>query len=376
LIPLGAALFYACQNQKALAYITASHLPKEWNGVKFFHPSGEGFVEEENFQVRDEFMKGKITKGKNKGKIFQISNKEIIEDYKKYLISKIKAKKKLRTALDCGNGMASMIVKDLFEKAGFSTVPIFDKLDGSFPNRSPEPEEDPLTRLKAESEKADIGIAYDGDADRMVLVDNKGRKLTPEQVSFLVLSELLKKEQGPIVANVECSRVLDDIAMEFSREIIRIRVGHPYIVSEALKKKAPFGVESSGHYTIPSVVPFDDSLAASLYAASALSAKDEKLSEIVDKIKAYPLGRVNFKCSDEKKFLIIKKLKERFMKEYQNVNIVDGVRIDFDKGWVLIRASNTEPLIRLTVEADNEKEFEKLKESFCKILEREINAYS
>jgi len=372
LIPMGAALFYTCKNNKTLAYITASHLPKEWNGVKFFHPNGEGFIEEENSRIRDEFLKGRIIKGKKQGESFYINSKEIIEDYKKYLLSKIQVKKKLRIVLDCGNGMASLIAKDLFEKAGFSVIPLFDELDGSFPNRNPEPDADMLTRLREESEKADLGIAYDGDADRIVLVDDKGRKLTPEQVSFLVLSELLKKESGGIVANVECSRVLDDIAKKFNRNIIRFRVGHPYLVHEALNKKASFGVESSGHYIIPSLVPFDDSLAVSLYAASVLSEKYEKLSKIVDRIKSYPLDRVNFKCPDEKKFSVIKKLKERFLKAYNNVNTTDGVRIDFDKGWVLIRASNTEPLIRLTIEADNKKEFEKLKEDFSKILEEEI----
>jgi phosphomannomutase len=372
LVPMGAALFYTLKKNKVLAYITASHLPKEWNGVKFFHPSGDGFVEEENFMVRDEFLKGKIIKGKREGEVFHLENKDVIEDYKRHLLSGVQAKKKIRVVLDCGNGMASMMVKDLFDKAGFTAVALFDEMDGTFPNRNPEPGEDPLTKLKQAAEKADLGIAYDGDGDRMVIIDDKGRKLTPEQVSFLLLSELLKKEAGPIIANVECSRVLDDIAKQFSRNVIRIRVGHPYIVSEAHRNEASFGVESSGHYVIPSLVPYDDSMAVSLYAACTLSSKNEKLSEIVDKIKTYPFDRINFKCPDEKKFLIIRALKKHFLKKYKNVNTIDGIRIDFDKGWVLIRASNTEPVIRLTIEADNKKEFEKLKDEFSKLLLKKI----
>jgi len=186
LVPMGAALFYTLKNNKVLAYITASHLPKEWNGVKFFHPSGEGFVEEENFRIRDEFLEGKTIKGK-KGEVSHADSKEIIEDYKRYLLSKVQIKKKISVVLDCGNGMASLLVKDLFEKAGFSAIPLFAELDGSFPNRNPEPEEDPLTKLKEEAKKSDLGIAYDGDGDRMVLIDNRGRRLTPEQVSFLIL---------------------------------------------------------------------------------------------------------------------------------------------------------------------------------------------
>jgi phosphomannomutase len=368
LVPMGAAMFYAMKHDKILAYVTASHLPGEWNGVKFFHPSGEGFAEEENFRIRDEFLKGNNNAGKE-GKVFNLESKEIIEEYKKHLL-RIHSAKKIKVVLDCGNGMASLLVKDLFEKAGFSVVTLFDELDGTFPNRSPEPEEDPLTLLKQEAEKADLGIAYDGDADRMVLVDDKGRKLTPEQVSFLILSELLKKEQGPIIANVECSRVLDDVAKQFDRDVIRVRVGHPYIVSEAHKNKACFGVESSGHYIIPSLVPYDDSMAVSLYAACVAS--KGKLSATVDKIKVYPFDRINFKCPDEKKFLVIEKLKEKFTKEYENVNTIDGVRIDFDNGWILLRASNTEPKLRLTIEADDEKGFEELKTKFSKILEEAI----
>ncbi len=371
LVPMGAAMFYAIQHYKTLAYITASHLPKGWNGVKFFHPNGEGFVEEENFRIRGDFLKGDIKSGKAVGNISNLESSQVIEEYKNHLLS-IHADKKLKVVLDCGNGMAALFVKDLFERAGFSVVPIFDELDGTFPNRSPEPEEDPLTVLKKEAEKADLGIAYDGDADRMVLIDDKGRKLTPEQVSFLILSELLKKEQGPIIANVECSRVLDAIAKQFGREVLRVRVGHPYIVSEAHKNKACFGVESSGHYIIPSLVPYDDSMAVSLYAAVVLSGKDEKLSEIVDKIKAYPFDRINFKCPDNKKFSVIDKIKEEFLKEYKNINTIDGIRIDFDNGWILLRASNTEPKIRLTVEADDEKGFEELKDKFSKILEEGI----
>ena len=370
MIPMGAAMFYAWKHNKTLAYITASHLTGEWNGVKFFHPNGEGFVEEENFRIRDEAIKREI-KENGRGKTVILDSKKAIEDYKEYLVAKISPGKKLKVILDCGNGMASMIVKGLFEKAGFITSPLFDELDSSFPNRSPEPAKDPLKKLAQEAKKADLGIAYDGDADRMVLVDNKGRKVTPEQASFLMLSELLKKEKGPIVANVECSRVLDDIAKNFNREVIRVRVGHPFIVKAVIDKKAAFGVESAGHYVIPSLVPFDDALAVSLYAAFVLSLR-EKLSDIIDKIKVYPFERINFKCSDEKKFSVIEELKQRFTKQYENVNTLDGVRLDFENGWVLARASNTEPLIRMTIEADNEQELKKLKQEFSKILEEAV----
>ena len=373
LIPMGAAMFYSWKNKLTLAYITASHLPGEWNGVKFFHSNGVGFVEEENFKIRDMVIADKTTKEKKKGKVSKVSNKGIIEDYRQYLISKIKIKKKLSVVIDCGNGMASMIAKNLFNKAGFSATSIFDKLDGNFPNRNPEPSEDPLTELGNQIEKdgADLGVAYDGDADRMVIVDDKKRKLSPEQVSYLVLKELLKTESGQIIANVECSRVLDDIAKNFGKDVIRVRVGHPYIVSEVHKQKAAFGVESAGHYVVPNIVPFDDALAVSFYAVCVLSKMDKKISEIADEVMKYPFERINFECSDDKKFKVIEDLKNQFSKEYE-INSIDGERIDLPEGWILIRASNTEPVIRLTIEATSQEEFEKLKDKFSKILEEEI----
>ncbi|MCX6819280.1 MAG: hypothetical protein NT129_04765 [Candidatus Aenigmarchaeota archaeon] len=364
LAPMGAAMFYAWRHGLMLAYITASHLPKEWNGVKFFHADGIGFVEEENFRVRDIFLSEKNIKGKE-GRIALVDNNKANNDYKTYLLSKIRMKKKLRIVIDCGNGMASIIAPQLFREARCEVFTIFDKLDGTFPNRDPEPTAETISELKKEvkKRKADIGIAYDGDADRMLIVDDKARVVVPEQIAYFVLSELLKKESGPIVANVECTKAVDDVALQYNRKVFRIRVGHPYLVKEAKKRKAAFGLESAGHFVLPSLVPFDDALAVSFYAVSVLSRLKKKLSSIVDEIPSYFFERINFNCADEKKFGVIEKLKTELKKEYP-INEMDGIRIDFPEGWILIRASNTGPIIRLTVEGKTKKGFDELKKRF------------
>jgi phosphomannomutase len=369
-LPLGAGMFYAWKKGLDFAFITGSHLGKEWNGVKFFHGNGIGFLEEENLKVRDIYMDGSKVANEN-GKTVK-PEWDAVKGYRDFLVSKIRAEKRLKVVLDCGNGMACRAAPDIFRGVGFEVEVLFGDVDGNFPNRSPDPMEDPLERLKERARGADLGIAYDGDGDRMVLVDNTGTKLTPEQVSFFILTEVLKEEKGPIIANVECTRVIDTIAKRFDRSVRRIKVGHTFLMETVKESGGCFGVEVSGHYVVPSIVPFDDSLAVSLYAAAILSGRAGPLSEEIKDIPVFPFERVNFECEDGKKFKVVEKLKEEFGSGYGKANFLDGVRIDMDNGWVLIRPSNTSPTIRLTVEGESEKDKEKLKSMFSKIVEREI----
>ncbi|MEM7819517.1 MAG: hypothetical protein QXD48_01670 [Candidatus Aenigmatarchaeota archaeon] len=372
-VPIGAGMFFAWKNKMEFAFITASHLPKEWNGIKFFHSDGMGYLENENLKIRDMFLERKYLTSRKVGKIHIINRNKVINDYKNFLNKKIKSSRKIKIVLDCGNGMAGLLAKKLFQGSNFMIKVIFDKIDCTFPNRNPEPEEDDLIALKnkIKEEKADMGIAYDGDGDRMLILDEKGRKLTPEQTSYLILLEAVK-EKGPIVANVECTKLIDDIAKKFNKNIIRSPVGHTFLVNATKVHNACFGLEASGHYVLPFLFPFDDSLAVSLYAAYVLSNTNKKLSEIADEVKPYPFERINFNVDDRKKFKIIEKLIVRFKKEYKNVNTMDGIRIDFDNGFILIRASNTSPIIRLTVEGNTEKDFIELKNKFMEIIKNEI----
>ena len=372
-LPLGAGMFYAWKENLVFAYITASHLPKEWNGVKFFHGNGIGFLEEENLRVRDLYLSGPVVANKY-GKVLK-PKWNVSEGYKKYLLSKLRAKRRIKVILDCGNGMAGLIAKDLFRRAGFEVEAIFERPDGNFPNRDPDPFGDPLEELRKRSAKADLGIAYDGDGDRMTLVDKSGRKLTPEQISYFILTELLKKEKGPIVANVECTRAIDVVAEKFRRSVKRIRVGHTFLMDGVSKNRACFGVEVSGHYVIPSLVPFDDSLAVSLYAACALSGRGKDLSEEIKGMPAYPFERVNFDCSDQEKFKVIEKIKKGIGKRHKKVSFLDGIRVDLKNGWALIRPSNTAPVIRLTVEGETEKDKEEIKKVFSGIVKEGIRRF-
>ncbi len=369
LLPLGVGMFFAWQRGYEFAYITGSHLPKEWNGVKFFHASGIPYLDHEILTIRDIFNHEE--KKVENGKLSSEKNEKTIKDYINYVSSKIKLTKKLNVVLDCGNGMASLVAPELFRIAGAEVVVIYGELDGTFPNRNPEPAEDELEELRKKVKGKDLGVAYDGDGDRMVLVDETGRKLSTEEVSVLLLKSL--KQKGPIVANVECTRTLDKAAAEIGKTVIRCPVGHTYLMEHTTKNKACFGVEFSGHYVIPSIFPFDDSLAISLYTAFVVAESNETLSEIAESVEVLPFKRINFECDDIKKFKIVNNLKTKLSQQYENISTMDGVRIDVPEGWVLLRASNTSPTIRLTIEANSDEKLKNMEKEFSEILRNEIS---
>ncbi len=368
--PLGVAALFAWQEKLPYAFITASHLPPEWTGVKFFDSQGIGFLEDMIKDIEKIFLSRKFASGN--GLEENIDSRTIIERYKDFLLSKTKAERPLKIVLDCGNGAASLVAGELFSEAGFDVKILFGEPDGSFPNRSPDNMHDPLTELTKSVSQADMGIAYDGDGDRMTVIDNKGERLSPEQLSYVMLSNLLRKRRGPVVANVECTRAIDIVAEKFGCEVKRIKVGHTFMMEAVRKHNAVFGVESSGHYVVPSIIPFDDSLAVSLFLSSLVSSSERSLHDIVKEIPRYPFERINIKTPDDAKFDVIKRIAEKLKAEHENVNTIDGVRTDFENGWVLIRASNTEPMIRVTVEADTQKDLEDLKSRFVSMVRNEI----
>jgi phosphomannomutase len=372
MVPRGVYLFWAWRLKKTSAYITASHLGKEWNGVKFAHENGIELFEDDNYRVRDLVLAGKFETAASPGKVVK---EDPVDEYKKYIISKVGsvgAGKKIKVAMDCGNGVAGLVAPALFELAGLEVITINGEVDGNFPNRPPDIDESDLSVLMEKSKQSDVGIVFDGDGDRMKLVDNEGRVMGPEAVSYLILKQLVKEQRGPIIANVECLKVMDEIAENHKRDLYRVRVGNSFLVQAVYEKGACFGVERSGHFCIPSIIPVDDAVAVSLYAVKALGGMDKKLSDIVDEIPLYPFKRFKVDCPDEIKFKVIENLKKKLGAQYEKVNTLDGVRVDFDYGWALIRASNTGPVIRLSIEATGEDKMMELNKKFLAVLKEEI----
>lgn len=353
------------------AYITASHLPKQWNGVKFYTGEGVGFQEEANKRIGELVAKGN---GKPTGQ-GNIKCVDIMADYLNFMRENFKPEKKLRVALDCGNASACLSVPKLFKELGMETIEVFCSPDPEFPNRDMDPQPENLGELcrTVVKEKADFGVAFDGDGDRGVIVDDRGRVLTPDQTG-IILGKGILAEKGPgvVIANMECSMLFEKLLEPLGARISRIPVGHTFLTLEAKRQKVLLGVESSGHVVIPRHYYFDDAILIPLKIREILSKSGKRLSELADEVPVYPKKRVNFDCPDQKKFQVIKNLQNKFKKEYKELNTLDGIRINLGRGWVLIRASNTNPQIRLTAEAHTQGSLEELIEKFSEELEKEI----
>ncbi|MBI5331964.1 MAG: hypothetical protein HZB65_00155 [Candidatus Aenigmarchaeota archaeon] len=371
MIPRTVACFYAWKSQGYLAYITASHLPKEWNGIKFFTPEGIGFLEKQNMEIKRLYSQ-ETNPSKRQGTVTAIE-KRPVEQYTNLMLFKSQPKKKLKIVTDAGNGVADIVLKDLLKKAGHSVTSLNSKPDGNFPNRKVDPNEDSLKLLRdAVIEKeADLGLAFDGDADRLTVVDDKGRKLSADHLAYILLKEIYKTKKGPAIANVECSYVIDEISKQFNEKVIRVPVGDTHLIFGVNEHKGIFGIEKSGHCCIPSLVPFDDAIATAYFLSCIL---EEKVSDSVKTIPSFFFNRINIPCTDDLKAKIMDSIKKDVLKKFgaEKTSAIDGIRINFDNSWVLIRQSNTSPFIRITIESKTKEDLQKLEEDFTKLVNKHI----
>jgi phosphomannomutase len=356
-------------------FVTASHLPPEWNGLKMSYGDGEPFSSKEIEKLKNEVLKIKEKEINYKKAKFKKVNlkKEYILTLLRYF-SSLKGKK-LKIVLDCGNGSTSLVVPQIFKKFGFNLVELFCKENPNFPNRSSEPtfEATKILREKVVSEKADFGVAFDGDGDRGIIIDDKGRYLNGNLIGIILGKEILPEFKNKrVIKTISCSMAVEEELKPLGAKIFEVPVGHTFVISNVKKKKAILGIEETSHIVMPQYFLFDDAVLIPLKIAEIISKRKEPLSEIVNQINSYCFGEIVFECPDEKKFLVIERLKKEFKKTYQKVNTLDGVKVSFDFGWVLIRASNTSPKIRLYFEAKSKEQFDFLKEKFSKILEKWI----
>ncbi|MHA1583171.1 MAG: LAGLIDADG family homing endonuclease [Candidatus Baldrarchaeia archaeon] len=342
-----------------------SHNPPEYNGVRFRHCDGTGYIDIENEKMKEIFYKGnfKLAKWNKIGKIRQLDTKEIIHKYIDFALKHVKPERKVKIVLDLGNGAASYVAPKLFKEAGCEVITINEKPDGTFPGRTPDPLEDPLEELKKTvvQEKAELGVAFDGDGDRAIMVDDLGRKVQTEKAGIIIAKYLLQRKRGKIVANISCSMIIEEELSKVGGEVVRCRVGDVFVSRTAKENKATFGVEISAHYFLPIFgFYFDDAILASLLMTEILSKTEKRLSQLLDEIPTYPLKRTNISCPDKIKFKITEQLKEEHMEKGYKVDTTDGVKILLEDAWILIRPSNTEPKIRMTIEAHTTKKLNEL----------------
>lgn len=333
--------------------ITASHNPKEYNGFKICQKeavplSGDKGLKEIQQLIDSEKFSAPLKNG-------NLIKKDITGDYIQHILSFIDIKKikPFKIVVDAGNGMAGLLVPKLFSHLPGQLIPMFFELDGSFPNHpaSPiEPENLRFLQEKVLQEKAFLGAAFDGDADRVFIIDEKAKILGGDIVTALVAKNLLKKEKNStILYNLICSRTVPRVIAENGGKPIKTKVGHALIKPLMKKFQAVFGGEHSGHFYYRDNFYADSALITLAVFLELLSEENKKVSELVTEIdQYYRSGEINSKVED-----MPKKLKE-VEKVYSEGKIdhLDGLTAEFDNWWFNLRPSNTEPLLRLNVEAD------------------------
>ena len=281
---------------------------------------------------------------------------EILPTYLEMLRSKIILKKKLKAVMDCGNAAACLAAPQVFKQLDIETKELYSNVDGTFPNHHPDPTEDHnLVDLISEIKSGDydFGVAYDGDADRVVAVDENGGIIRSDILMALFLPEIIKKKGDAIVFDVKCSQALEDMINKYGGTPVMWKTGHSLIKDKMKELNVSFAGEMSGHiFFADDFFGFDDAVYVSLRLAQLLSNTEKTLSEMTAEIpKYYSTPELRLDCSDDEEKFNIARQAEAYFTEHYDCITVDGVRVKFADGWGLVRASNTQPVIVCRFEA-------------------------
>jgi len=351
---------------------TASHNPAKYNGMKLCKSGARPIGQDTGLlNIRELIEKGVPISNRPVGS----SRKEnLLKDYANYLFAQFPKntfkKRKLKVVIDAGNGMAGFTAPAVMAKLDIDLIAMYFELDGNFPNHEANPIEaknlkDLQKRVK--KEKADIGLAFDGDADRCFLIDEKGGLVNPSALTALIAVRELKANPGAsIIYNLISSKAVPEVIAENGGVGIRSRVGHSYIKSMMAQTGAVFGGEHSGHFYFNDFWRADSGMLAALYALAELMGSNSTLSELLKPYNRYiSSGEINTKVKDVTKS--ISRIRDKYHGKYQ-VDELDGLTITASTWWFNLRPSNTEPLLRLNVEADTEKEMIKIRDAVLALI--------
>ena len=356
------------ENSKSGVMITGSHNPKNYNGIKMvINDNSVSGSEILSLIKNDETL--------NNSSVGNIIYSDIKEIYISEILKNIDTDiSELKIVIDSGNGAAGFIAPELFKRLGCDVIELYSEVDGNFPNHHPDPGklenlEDIISEVK--NKNADIGFAFDGDGDRVGLITNLGDMIFPDKQMMLFSEDILKNKKGPIVFDVKCSNHLSNLILKNGGTPIMAPTGHFHIKKAIKKNNALLGGEMSGHiFFNDKWYGFDDGPYAAVRAAEILAKSNRSIAEIFgDFPESFSTPELNITVTDENKFEII----DRFMAN-SNIDgdkiLIDGLRVNFDDGWGLLRASNTTPKLVLRFEGDTEESMNRIQNEFISELSR------
>lgn len=338
------------------AMVTASHNPGEYNGIKFCREEAKPIgIETGLAEIRDMAAAGEFGASVRQGSVV---SKDVRDDWVKHILTFVDPKQwpAYKVAIDAGNGMAGAIIPTLEAFVPLEVTPMYFELDGTFPNHIANPlEPKNLVDLQGtiKNEGLDFGIAFDGDGDRAVLVDENGDALSGTVMTAILARYFLGKYPGAtILYNAICGRIVPETVEKLGGKAIRTKVGHSFVKADMRKYNAAFAGEHSGHYYFKDNYFADSGLLAVMIAIQALSESGKKLSELAAEFRKYPvITETNFDIEDKQ--AVVDKVKAIFTDGNQDE--LDGLTVTYPDGWFNIRASNTEPVLRLNAEAGTQE---------------------
>ncbi len=363
-------LYFACHHLTVGGgvMITGSHNPAEYNGFKVV--CGEATLFGDEIQmVRELVEKKEFVSGKG-----TYSKTEILDAYCDAIVKSIGRKLSLKIAIDCGNAMGGGVAKRIYEKLGCEVIELFGELDGHFPNHHPDPTQpENLKQLIAtvKAEKLQMGIAFDGDADRIGLVDRNGSILFGDEILILYARALLKVSPGAkIISEVKASRkFFADVAAHGGKPIMW-KTGHSLIKAKMKEEGALLAGEMSGHMFFKDrYYGFDDAIYAGARAIEIIEASGKSPVELLaDLPKTFSTPEIRVDCPDEIKFQVVDEARRAFISKGLEVNPIDGARVEYPEGWGLVRASNTQPVLVYRFEANSAAELNRIRTEIETVL--------
>ncbi len=366
------ALYYAANvlAGKSGVMLTGSHNPSNYNGFKIVI-AGDTLANEQIQALHTRLKTNELTWGEG-----SIERVDILSRYADEIVKDIKLAKKLKVVVDCGNGAAGVIAPQLLEALGCEVIPLFCEVDGNFPNHHPDPgKPENLVDLiaKVKETNADLGLAFDGDGDRVGVVTNTGTMVFPDRLLMLFAQDVLERNpNAEIIFDVKCTRRLTPLIKEYGGRPLMWKTGHSLIKKKMKATGALLAGEMSGHIFFKERwFGFDDGIYSAARLLEILSKQQQTAEELFETFpNDISTPEINIDVTDESKFSIIEALHDAQWGEAAELTSIDGVRVDYPQGWGLVRASNTTPVLVLRFEADTEAELQRIKDVFHAQLKR------